>query len=210
MRKAADNLLGHSTGYESALERVIPILEQSYGVTDKDIRNGKIGNVWSNIPHFVGQDVVTLLRMRQVEPGLMGIFSEAHVKLLSGDLLTSGITGDPLRLVTTREREDNDLFPDFGAIPWHVIVDLRSDRRVHSFRQKLLTLSQWDLRYADQKPRSLWREYVLDLEGLAGEVAPSSNTSALLGVLGNLPTAIPNPIGLYTAGLDFLTERPLS
>jgi hypothetical protein len=184
------------------------IVARTFCVTKDEVEAGKVGNTWLNIPAFVAQDFAVLTRMREREKQLMGVFTEAHVSLLAADLIEQGITGDPLgRLLLDGGAYHPGGFPDFGALSWAEIVELRGDARVSDFRRKLARLSAGDFRYERSNQLPLWQEYVHDLESLLVDVRPHATHSAIMGALGNIPMPFPNPVSLLSSMLDFVDNK---
>jgi hypothetical protein len=193
---------------EQMLARTRDIVARTFYVTKAEVDADKIGNTWRNIPAFVAQDFAVLTRMREQEKDLMGVFTEAHVNLLVTDLIEQGITGDPLgRLLLDDESHPPSFFPDFGALSWAEIIELRGDARVPDFRRKLARLSAGDFRYERGNQLPLWREYVNDLESLLIDVKPHAAKSAMMGTLGNLPIPFLNPFSLLSSMLDFVDNK---
>jgi hypothetical protein len=89
--------------------------------------------------------------------------------------------------------------PDFGKLPWSVILDLRRDKRLKSFQEHLDKLS-------DTKDEMSGVKRALDEVWKAtSEITPHIPSVVLEGIAGNLPLPIPvNPLSIGASFVAFV------
>jgi uncharacterized protein (DUF2249 family) len=197
-----------ATRDERLLSPIRRIMARTYAVSEDAVTAGRCGNTWLNIPALSALDLATLLKIREIEKDITGVFTEAHVTLFAEDIYEQGIPGDPMSRLLMGGREDfeKSIFPDFSVLDWDQILELRGDHRIKEFRQKLASLSIGDFRYDPATQTPLWREYLRSLEALAKDVAPKPVKSGILGVLGNFPLPFPNPVSILSSGMDMVEQ----
>jgi hypothetical protein len=191
---------------ERLLFPIRQIVARTYNVSEQDVSSGKCGDTWYNIPSFVAQDLAVLMRLREIDTTVMGVFTEAHITLFAEDIYRQGITGDPLARLLIGDPQALSVFPDFSSLSWDEIIELRAEPTIRNFRQKLTSLATGDFRYDRSTWQPLWKEYIQGLEVLATEVAPKPIKAGIMGILGNFPVPFPNPISLLASGLSFVEE----
>lgn len=86
------------------------------------------------------------------------------------------------------------IIPNFEALSWDQILELREDNYIKEFRKKIMSLSNSN----EKMDEALSRELTTSLWSLADQCKPNMSKSILEVVLSNLPSpTIVNPFGLY-------------
>ena len=99
------------------------------------------------------------------------------------------------------------LVPDFDALSWDEIIDLRSDKYIHAFRKVVFDLA----RSNPDVNEALVNKVQSDLWKLVSESKPNVLKTFLTGFLGNLPSpTILNPIGVGSLIKDTYKENKLN
>ncbi|NRD31561.1 MULTISPECIES: hypothetical protein [unclassified Shewanella] len=92
---------------------------------------------------------------------------------------------------------DDLLIPNFDALSWDQIIELRGDKYIEAFRSMVFETVIDNPTSVD---KALVSQVQKDLWDLASEVKPSITKTFLTGFLGNLPSPlILNPIGIGAA-----------
>lgn len=98
------------------------------------------------------------------------------------------------------------LVPDFDALSWGEIIDLRGDKYLKAFRKVIFDLATT----STDLDSSLINKVQSDLWGLVSDAKPNVAKTFLTGLLGNLPSpTILNPIGVGAALKDTYDARKL-
>jgi len=184
------------TGLENILEKELMNKIFSYAY-EKEMPEGAIihtkefkqlcGDMWRDLQLYSG--------FKEIEPNIAGNLSSHFGEAFTDFSRSEGRLINELSLNSTQ-------IPDFSELSWDQIFELRKDRSIQKFREKIS--DNFD------KLHGIDSEIISGLWDVASYARPNIKGTSLKCILSNLPSpTIINPVGLGTAIKDTYDEYKL-